>query len=250
MKRAALLIASERGGRAIPGVHKDVANLKIFLQSDIGGAWNSNEIIILVDPTEAILDTAVSNLKDNDFAFISYSGHGFHSKNIDQTKMCLRDAMNNNVEVPIFNLIPDCQRHTISIDCCRHVEEDILIESRAYKAAMESLASARPKRERYRKLFDAAVEQAEKGGILLYSCNLNESAAEDSNGGCFTYGLIKNALAHESKTPKNENHYLGVDEALDLSAVYLKSLKKQQTPQLDAGRRRYYFPFSVYPSLF
>lgn len=248
MKRVALLIASERGGNRIPGVYKDIENLNSFLCSNIGGAWDNSEITHLFDPTKQELDLAISNIQTGDYAFVSYSGHGFHSKTIEQTKICIRDNSNNTIDVPILDIIPNCRRHTIFVDCCRHIEDDSILESTASRAAMESFAIVRPRREKYRALFDALVCEADIGGIILYSCDLNESAAEDSNGGCFTYGMIKSALEKEHYS-YHKNDFISVDIALELSSNYLKRLKKQQNPQLNAGRRRKYFPFSVFPAL-
>lgn len=248
MKRIALLIASERGGDHIPGVHKDIENLRSFLCSNIGGAWEYSEINTLIDPSKQELDLAISNIRSDEYAFVSYSGHGFHSTTIDQTKICLRDSFNRTVDVPIIDIIPNCRKHTISVDCCRHIEKDNIVESTVCRAAMEGFAIPKPRRERYRALFDSLVCEAEIGGIILYSCDLNEAAAEDSNGGCFTYGMIKSALDFESYSSQ-VNKFIGVDDALKNSSNYLKSLKKQQNPQLNAGRRRKYFPFSVFPAL-
>lgn len=249
MKRGAILIeASDLCGGRIPGAKQDVILLNEILISDLGGAWELNEIAILHNPSYYQIINAIAALSSVEYAFISYSGHGYHAEELDETKVCTIENQGKPYWMPISQLLPRCPKYTLSIDCCRNVETEYVAESIERKVAASFSQGQRPPRFKYRQLFDSQVEVAEIGGIKMYSCDLNESAGETSRGGYFTRGLVKSAYDHEP--PSNaSNLFLPMSGAFDAAYTYVETKSPQQHPQFEPGRRNKYFPFAVYPSL-
>lgn len=250
MKRGAVLIeASDLCGGRIPGAKQDVTLLNELLVSDLGGAWEAEEIKILRNPSYSQITSAIAMLASAEYAFISYSGHGYHAEELDETKVCTIERQGKPYWMPISQLLPRCPKYTLSIDCCRNVETEYFAESIERQAAESFSQGQRPPRIKYRQLFDSQVEVAEIGGIKMYSCDLNESAGETSRGGYFTRGLVKSAYDHEP--PSNtSNLFLPMTVAFDTAYAYVQAKAPQQHPQLEAGRRNKYFPWAVYPSLY
>ena len=74
MKRIALLIGNSDG---LEGVKKDLVNWTRFLYSLEGGAWNSSEIITLMNPRKEELCSKIEDIRgEYDFAIVVFSGHG------------------------------------------------------------------------------------------------------------------------------------------------------------------------------
>lgn len=102
MKRGAVLIeASDLCGGRIPGAKQDVALLNELLISDLGGAWESSEIIILINPSYHQIINAIATLASVGYAFISYSGHGYHAEELDETKVCTIESQGKPYWMPI-----------------------------------------------------------------------------------------------------------------------------------------------------
>ena len=85
MIRKALLIGAP--GDDLPGVTKDIANLKDFLLSDAGGAWESREIETLIDPSRILVDSKLSALSLSDYSFVFFAGHGRHHVERNMTQL-------------------------------------------------------------------------------------------------------------------------------------------------------------------
>jgi len=247
MKRYAVLIESSKlCGGGIPGAARDVVLLHDFLISNFGGAWEENEIITLHNPTENQLELVVDAISDAEYAFVSYSGHGSHSLDLDETKICVSTGYGRSDCVfPVSKLRPSCLRSTLSIDCCRNVEEEGIYESALSMLAMDSLRKEATSRIEYRKLFNSGVYEAETGCIRMYSCNIGESADESPSGGFFTRGLVETAAW---RIQKGKDLILDMHQAFDDAYDYVQRKNPAQHPQLYAGRRKRFFPWAVSPN--
>ena len=247
MKRVAVLIESSNlCGGGIPGAARDVVLLHDFLISNIGGAWEEKEIITLHDPTVAQLEFVIDAISDAEYAFVSYSGHGSHSLDLDETKICVSTGYGKSDCVfPASKLRPSCPRSTISIDCCRNVEVEAIYESALSMLAMEGLRKEATNRIEYRKLFNAEVYAAETGCIRMYSCNIGESADESPSGGFFTRGLVETA---SWRMQRGEDVILDMHQAFNDAYQYVQKKNPTQHPQLYAGRRKRFFPWAVSPN--
>jgi hypothetical protein len=241
MKRTALLIeASQVAGLSdLPGARKDIEDWGYFLKSPLGGAWEKDEIMVLNTPTKSLLEVYLSIVRKNDYVFIAFSGHGYHAKakNIDETRICL--AGKEELSVNFLNC--GAPKITIVVDACREVH--YLKEDLSAVFAMDELSKRMlcADKEKYRKLYDEQIEQAPTGAEYLYSCNLNESAGESSQGGYFTQALLRCG----EKFDKNNSVYT-VHDAFWCAYVRLSNKASQQNPVFEGGRRLTHYPFAVF----
>ena len=234
-----------RGGNYLAGVYSDIRNWSNFLQSNIGGAWEDNEIKEMIDPTDDEVCNEILSL-NCDYTFITYSGHGFFSSSEIETKICLRNSNDIDTDVNIIKLKPlNSRRTTIILDSCRGIEDDLVIESAV--PMLEHYAHLKPKRIIYRQLFDYYIQKSERGINVLYSCSIGESANEkmDGSGGYFTSALIDAAL--EMDRIYNTDQVLYINKAFYCASDKMRLLSEPQHPKASFGRRLHYFPFAVFP---
>jgi hypothetical protein len=176
-----------------------------------------------------------------DYVFVAFAGHGYVIKEeySFSTVACVSDAH----DVRIRDLNPGNKRCVVVADCCRSIETEIpveLVESvRRYTKAAQFVET-----RRYRDLFDRAVECAEEGVVYLYSCDQNQTAADDDDqGGLFTFHLLKGAVKWAGSQP--EGAVLSADKAFDTARTRVMAAEPQQHPTMGGVRRRVYFPFAV-----
>ncbi len=240
MKRIALLIeASEVPGESVlPGAKEDVKAYHDWIYSKPGGDWYDTEIRILNTPRISEVKAAISAAGKVDYAFVAFSGHGCHSKELDLTKLCMRDGT-----MSVREVVPDTDRCTMVVDACRNVMAEIftksfqlsLNEARAYAKFAEA--------RNYRQDFEDLVSNAEKGTIFLYSCDLDESAGESASGGYFSRYLVEGGLAY-ARSRNGQRSYL-TKTAFQVAAEATTLRNKQQHPKYEPGRRLVHFPFGV-----
>ncbi|BBO31964.1 caspase family protein [Lacipirellula parvula] len=245
MSRQAILVESSKlkGHVDLPGARADVVKFKAYLESAIGGAWESSEICILSHPTEKELLKWVNSASTKDYSFVTFSGHGYHAKGkgVDETRLCINDTE----EVAVSKLNPGNPRSLIIADSCRNVT---LIEAEesatAFRLSLNAkMAALGPNRDRCRKVFDISVLTAPAGAVYFYSCDLNQTAGETNNGGYFSQALIDigEAWADNKKTG-----VLSSFDAFNGAAAVVAQKDKQQKPQIQAGRRMTHYPFTVF----
>jgi hypothetical protein len=241
MKRCALLIeASEVPDEdVLLGAKADVKAYWEWLYSKPGGDWYGSEIKVLNTPTIGEVKKAIQLAGKIDYAFITFSGHGYHSSDLDLTKVCLRDG-----RMTVRELIPDAARCTLVIDACRNVMSEIFEKSFQLSLA-EARRYARFAEERnFRQEFEDLVAKAEKGPVFLYSCDLNESAGESRRGGYFSRLLVEAGNAFgENNTDSSK--WFSVRGAFRQAAEATTRKNNQQHPQFEPGRRLVHFPFGV-----
>lgn len=111
MKRKAVLIESSdvKGQTDLPGARVDIDNWKLFLESDLGGAWREAEIVVLRKPFSSDVTSAV-NVAADVYCFVAFSGHGCEGS------VVLNDH-NDNCSVSVLK--PTGNRGTLIIDSCR-----------------------------------------------------------------------------------------------------------------------------------
>jgi hypothetical protein len=245
LKRHALLIAAPKlkDHRDHPGTQVDVAELRRWMLSNPGGAWEDGEIEILNNnPSWEDLTPWLEYQAKCDYVFNAFAGHGY-MVNADyggnDTAICLRDGQDIRVKA----LNPGNKRCTILADCCRNlsivIPAELIEEQKAYAKIAEA-----DDRGRFRELFDQAVLSAEEGATYLYSCGENQSAADDDNqGGLFTFQLLNSAREWASYQPKNAVLY--IDRAFEAAQTRTIRVEPQQHPHMPPVRRRRHFPFAV-----
>ena len=239
MTRQAILIGAPNVTPHLPGVVQDLKDIKSFLLSNSGGAWREDEIVTLTDPSLKSVETYIQAAQLKDYVFITCSGHGEHQigKEIDQTFMHL----NKNETISISKINPKNKRHLVVVDVCRgivKVEERFktFIESSMFNRTYDSFVD-------YRKVFDHAVMQCTEGRIVVYSCDINQSAGEDRKGGIFTQQLLNTSKNFK----RNGGSYAIVDinQAFEVAKKETYDKNAPQSAVMYAGRRRDFFPFSI-----
>ena len=177
MKRQAILICNNDAS----GAQHDMEKWKKYLQSANGGSWNQGEIESKVNPSlEEVRNLLRCVSGDNpDFVFVAYAGHGEWKRS---TNIELNPRGETIREEEFFNLAP---RQIICLDCCRGVSQIELFDE-----AQERMFSATV-RSSIREAYDLRMMQADPQQVILYACQVGESAYGDNNGGYYTNNLIR-----------------------------------------------------------
>jgi hypothetical protein len=239
--RKALLIASPSVAPALPGTLADVRNFRGFLTSLHGGAWDEREIVTLVDPSRSQLLSRLREMRDADYAFITFGGHGYHLQNGSQsdTKICLTESDS----CLVYEVNPGNKRHFVAVDSCRGIVEKEFFEER-FNALENFSARARIDREFVRDAFDKAVMAAEEGRVVAYSCGINQDAGDNSRlGGVFSNALTSEAMRWSMSA--SGNAVLSVTAAFESAKTVTLRRNSPQRPELEAGRRLRSFPFAI-----
>jgi hypothetical protein len=241
MIRRAILIAASRvpGEDILPGAERDIANLTAWLTSNDGGAWSSDEIYPLLNPNRGKVRRAMELASVADYAFVSYSGHGFaRGDDFEDMSICLTDVS------PLASiLLPSARRGTVVVDACRTIMPDLVRKGRETLGGFrEEVAN---QRRLCRALFDKRLLDCEQGLIVVCSCAPGQAAGESPRGGFFTRGLVEGATQW-SENNRNLS-VLSIREATDLAEEFARERNPQQQPQYLPGRRREHFPFAIAP---
>lgn len=237
MKRLAILIQAPLSGKYfLDGVRVDIAAWRRHLTSLAGGAWNSDEIVELKNPSKYKLQHAINQARNADFAIIAFSGHGFTVKNelgFIKTFVYINDnpkASESTVAADALN--PGTKRCILSLDCCRKIEKMEPITE-----AFECFSDDGDSRTAYRTLYEQKVLACEEGCCRLYAASFQESAADNES---FTQVLISiGGMAAES------GETLTIKEGMDRTKEYFEKNNPQQHPSYNGGRRLSHFPFVI-----
>ena len=241
MKRKAIIIASPlRKGHSgfLPGVKYDAINYASFLTSTLGGAWRSNEIDILVNPSKAQIIETMFYTK-SDYVFTAFSGHG----GIDtKTKKAFLN-INENESIWLSQLTAKASRQLAIVDTCSTFlnygfsEKPQLIGDPFGPVSRLSLSQARI-------IFDNRVMASRKGWTVIHSASPGEASIDTEEGGAFSLSILKTAKIWERL--EGHGHILPVSVAYSSSSKYLKSkFKVNQTPRILHSGVNPNFPFAV-----
>ena len=189
MKKKAIIIANQ--DPLLTGISKDIDHIQVFLKGITGGAWNSDEIEVHINPTltSLKLDIAIDRLMGYDYMMVFFTGHGGHKR--QQTYVQINNQKELIAQSELENL---CHKQINIYDCCRSEIEE-LKEARS-KFGMESFDSAissRLNRVEARKLYEDQIKKAKPQQLILYSCSLNESSHDHSYGALYLTNLLKDA---------------------------------------------------------
>lgn len=245
--RRALIIGAP--DEKIPGVNIDIANLRNYFKSPIGGLWNDSELVTLISPTAYKINSEIQLLKDKDYSLIFFAGHGYHSNHKNRTIL----HINSSETMDSIDLRVGAQKHSLILDCCRVRVED----RRFLKSVMESMTFDAAQRQTLtpgecRRYFDKAISECANGIVVMNSCSINETAGESaSEGGYYTSSLI------EAANDWAKRKLMGIDltsnyatystqECHDAASEQVKKLSgNRQNPNFDAPRVDKKFPFAV-----
>lgn len=266
LKRFAIIIESSnvRGQADLPGARQDAMNWRSFLMSDLGGAWRSDEIVVLNKPLSATIKGLLNTCKDR-YVFLAFSGHGYEDYNpysrTYATKICLNDS---EQDVAIDGISPG-RWGTAVFDCCRGVENGqghIKIANESFSATRRSTFGATMDsaeyliansanfctqiQEKIGKVFLQEIESmTTHAAVRMYSCGRDESAGEDPNaGGYYTTLLIQGAKTwgEAQRTSKVYSVY-NTKQAHDFAVEAMQEVNSEQHPEYDPSWQAY--PFAI-----
>jgi hypothetical protein len=247
MKRKALLIGGPgmRGrDNYLPGVEKDLANYGAFLKTPLGGTWQPEEINSLLSPSKDEVNTAIGALKNVDYSFVVFTGHGFHGKSADETHVELRPG----VEMNSIHLRTGAPKHTLILDCCRVVSKERITEALVKAAADRQLVTLNP--SECRKYFDLRISRCAKGLVVIHACGKDETATEnENNGGYYSHELIRGAINWRNEKNIDTSDSLSIRSIVRAHEGAADRVKKltggRQNPEIDKPRTEIHFPFAV-----
>ncbi|MEA3522766.1 MAG: caspase family protein [Campylobacterota bacterium] len=237
MKKRALIIGNAGNeDEFLLGVSKDVNNYKRFLLSNIGGNWYESEISISLDETKKEVEAKIRQVKNekNDFIFIVFTGHGSYSR----LKQCRKLYINYDY-IYESDLLHSSNKQITIIDTCAGIEDDLLLEINMESYTADSIRKNASIDNRI--VYENDIRQCLRQQNILYACDIDETSADTSKGGLFSYHLIE--------TAKNNKF----EQILDTQKAYIKTdylvqsdPRTKQNPQYFNSCRSYKrLPFSV-----
>ena len=263
IKRVAIIIESStvKGQKDLPGARLDAANWRSFLTSDIGGAWNDNEIILRPKPSAGYVKTLLDACKDS-YVFLAFSGHGCEEYDSYKRKFVSKICLNDNEQEVDIDTISPKRLGTAIFDCCRGIENAqgrIKVANESFAAGrgvafgigMDSanqiaLNTRRGEQEKVSNIFLNQIESMNThDSVRMYSCGKGESAGEDANaGGYYTTLLIQGSRIWADA--QRESRYYAVyttKQAHDFVCEAMKEVNPQQHPEYTPVWQSY--PFAI-----
>jgi hypothetical protein len=240
MKRKAILIGAPDVEPELPGVDIDLRDMKTYLKSNLGGAWRDDEVVTLRNPNKLRVLCELIRARDADYVFILFAGHGEHhvGENLSETVVFLQEDQ----KMKVSDINPDNKRHLLVVDACRGIVE--IRKSFQKMAKSESIALERASYVDFRLAFDNAVMSAPEGRIVIYACDINQTAGDNGEGGIFTQSLLRSPTFFH-----NTNSYgctvVDCNESFKVAKEVTYDQNAPQSPVLDAGRRMKFYPFSI-----
>ena len=186
-KRAAILIASPTvkcgsySATPLYGTKEDIKEWKRFLSMPLGGCWNpdgpNKEIYDMTDCSSDELFRLIEELKNVDYLFFVYSGHGVSSKDDDFIfSKYGQDCISvNEVKSAIGE---NGKKGVVLINACRnenpYFDSSISFKSPTDKSQPLLVESAR---DDYRKTWENILNNGKTKGIVsIHSCSKNEES--------------------------------------------------------------------------
>jgi hypothetical protein len=189
MKRKAIIIANQ--DLLLTGVSKDIDHIKNFLKGISGGAWNSDEIEVNINPSLSSLklSLAIDRLMGYDYMMVFFTGHGGHKR--EQTYVQINNDKQLIAQSELENL---CKKQINIYDCCRsEIEELKEARNSVTFDSLDFSDSLRLNRMEARRLYENQIQRAKPQQLILYSCSLNEYSQDESYGALYLTNLLKDA---------------------------------------------------------
>lgn len=246
MKRKALIIHSPgtKGTEGyLQGVEKDVINYTTFLRSPLGGAWSESEIELLPSPSYALVRGKLEAMKDIEYTFVVFTGHGYHSDKRKESMICLSE----NEDMYAVELRMGAIKRTIIVDACRKISKEIQMESFSMKLAAkhENLDPVQ-----CRMYFDKRISECEKGFVVCNACSVDEYSYDSAKtGGYYSSALIEAAEDWYTRSTIDLASKYAIASVPQLHEVAVDSVVRRsagnQNPDIEKPRTEPYFPFAV-----
>lgn len=179
--------------------------------SELGGAWENNEILPLVNPCLPLLKSTIFNIKifeKPDFVFLVFSGHGGYVRK--ETVFEINENQEVIKESELWNI---AKRQITISDCCRGIEKNEIKESARMFSGGGKIGLSQA-----REIYDEGMMKADEQQARFYSCSIGEASIDTglSEGGLYTKNLLQ--AINESKI----DNYLTINVAHDIAAIKTK----------------------------
>lgn len=248
MKRVAIIIGNEGKMRNfLPGVSKDMTNFKKLLLSDVGGAWEENEIISSKFWSTSSLKREIDRQKSfgTDYFFIIFSGHGYAIKNNDTF---FELAENDDLALGTLKRWVQFKKTLIIADSCRKYLD--IIEKAHVESYLRTFYDNRSiLRTKYRTLYDNEIDRLEAfHNTFIASTNLDECAEDTEEGGLYTKKLLD--LASSVAIHGRDGVYTIKNLHEVISSQIAEETHHRQTPQIYSTSTIQSPPFIVKPRIF
>ena len=218
MRRIALLIGNSDG---LEGVKIDLVEWEKFLISPIGGAWERNEIKMIMNPQKCELLSYINELRKTkayDFAIVVYSGHGGYDR---QTILEINKQGETINETDLFSIAP---KQISVFDCCRCLVDgsEPINESQRTFSSGGILTNLQKIRNAYNQRIRLAIPQQ----VCLYACRIGETALDTESGALYIQTLL-----WQAKLFPNNEEFRTVEEIHKNASelTYIKGLLKKHT---------------------
>lgn len=228
--RKAILIGCPGGNdNFLSGVRKDLENMSRFLQSNKGGAWTRNEIIVLQNPNSFEALNLV-NQTTADYIFVYFSGHGFSSLNNSRMLM-LRDQA-----IADCDLLNDSPRQLVIIDACRNYSAPGLSGVPEFDEHVDHFESAAYE------AFSEGIACSPDGKLIVHATQPGKYSYDSPSGGYFTQALL-----HVATRMKTEEYYspCRVKSVLFHVPALLKKYGNNQIPNIAYQSGNLTVPFAL-----
>lgn len=231
MKRKALLMGYSgwdiRDENPLEGVSFDLQGYKEFLMSVRGGAWEEQEIEIVLDESLLNLDYIITNIrnKKNDIVFVVFTGHGDY----DSDECCRRLEISEDKVILERELLGLAPKQILICDCCSKVVRKMSTE-------MHIIAESSVEKKLYvkqiaRKKYEAICQKCPEQTIRLYASAKDYYANDTENGGLYSYCLL-NTLKNISKTTDIVNAHNIASELVEKQTMENSSYVFQKTGKI------------------
>jgi hypothetical protein len=240
MKRKAIVIGAPGGvkNEYLEGVQYDFKNYINFLKSPTGGAWDSSEIIPVMNPSSIKLKSYLKNLKV-DYTLVIFSGHGAYQIG-DSTYI----AVNRTDLISVNELVTKSPKQLLIIDACRSFTDSGIsgfLEEEAKKFPSK-LSRVEAKR-----IFKYQLDKCENGLVVCFSSIIGQSSYSKNDGGLFSLSLLDTAKSWVL-TPSRFG-ILPIQTAFTRAKNYtIQKTRGKQVPELKASnikKRTTWFPFAI-----
>lgn len=190
MKRFALIVKGSTADDEDdpPGITADGDNLVDWLRSNVGGAWDHEEIWSLRSPSaQTLLGPYLATASQADYSLLAFFGHG---RSEADNEVMLK--INKDEEIPLSQFIATSSRCFRLIDGCRTVAKEELLEGITKVAAAPHVLPGFP-RAKHRELFLQQIEQSTPGTLSVFATQHGGTAYGTANGGRFTSSMLSAA---------------------------------------------------------
>lgn len=221
MKKFAVLIGSPTEPY-LNGVKYDLENVKKFLMSSNGGAWEDVVEIFVskFNPTLEEIKKELDKFKSCDFAFIYFSGHGFINTETGYDTLVL----NFKEKIIVTSIQNLCKRQITIIDACR---ANFPTLSHFEGPTKDYMSFDQSNLEFSKHRFNDYLNNCGNGNALLFACQSGQSAEDTSLGGYFSINLLKSGKELSQTSQKSIST---IKEVFDFTCENIKH-KHEHQPQ-------------------